>query len=81
MTKSFRKLFGELPKEIQESALKAYRIWRKNPQHPSLQFKQVHTQLPVFSVRIGLGWRTVGVKQNDIIIWYWTDHTTNTIRS
>jgi len=64
-------LFGELPKEIQEGAFKAYKIWRKDPQHPSLQFKQVHETNLIFSVRIALGWRAVGIKRKDVMIWYW----------
>ena len=70
-TKAFRKLHAELPQEIQKGALKSYRIWRNNPQHPSLQFKRIHATLPIFSVRIGLGWRAVGVRKADAMIWYW----------
>jgi len=70
-TKAFRKLHAELPKEIQKGAFKAYRIWRQNPHHPSLQFKQVHATLPIFSVRIGLGWRAVGIRKAGTMIWYW----------
>ena len=70
-TKAFRKRFAGLPKEIQKNAFKSYRIWRQNPNHPSLQFKQVHATLPIFSVRVGLGWRTVGIRKADALIWYW----------
>ncbi len=70
-TKAFRKLPAELPREIQKNALKTYRIWRQNPRHPSLQFKQVHATLPIFSVRVGLGWRAVGIRKADLMIWYW----------
>jgi hypothetical protein len=64
-------LFGGLPKDIQKGAFKAYKIWRKDLHHPGLQFKQVHETRPIFSVRIALGWRAVGIKQNDAMIWYW----------
>ena len=70
-TKAFRRLYAGLPQEIQKGALKAYRIWRENPNHPGLQFKRVHTTLPIFSVRIGLGWRAVGIQKGETIIWYW----------
>jgi hypothetical protein len=60
-----------LPKEIQKNALKAYRIWRQNPHHPSLQFKKVHSTLPIFSVRVGRGWRAVGIRKAGTMIWYW----------
>jgi len=64
-------LHAGLPREIQKGALKAYRIWRRSPHHPSLQFKQVHSNLPIFSVRVGLGWRAVGIRKADTMIWYW----------
>jgi hypothetical protein len=70
-TKVFRKSFAELPQKIQKNALKAYRVWRQNPHHSSLQFKRVHAMLPIFSVRVGLGWRAVGIRKADTMIWYW----------
>jgi hypothetical protein len=70
-TKAFRQLHAQLPQEIQKNALKAYRVWRQNSHHPSLQFKQVHAPLPIFSVRVGLGWRAVGIRKANTMIWYW----------
>ena len=72
-TRQFRRLFRELPSEVQRSAHKAYRLWRTDPQHNSLQFKQVHTKEPIFSVRVALGWRALGVvsEEDDTIVWYW----------
>ena len=58
-------------RKSKKNALKAYRLWRENTQHPSLQFKQVHATLPIFSVRVGLGWRAVGIRKNAEMIWYW----------
>ena len=40
-TARFWKLYGELPRETQSLADKTYRLWRDNPQHPSLHFKQL----------------------------------------
>jgi hypothetical protein len=42
----------------------------RDPWHPSLQFKQIHATQPIFSVRIGLDWRAVGVRSGDIVVWY-----------
>jgi len=70
-TKAFRRLHAALPQEVQKRALKAYRIWRENPHHSSLQFKRIHAVRPIFSVRVGLGWRAVGVRSGGIMIWYW----------
>ncbi|PSR05097.1 MAG: hypothetical protein BRD50_01855 [Bacteroidetes bacterium SW_11_45_7] len=70
-TDRFRKAFAKLPSHVQEKARSTYRLWREDPQHPSLQFKQVHASEPIYSVRIGLGYRALGVLQNDRMIWFW----------
>jgi hypothetical protein len=54
-----------------ELARKAYRLFRQNAQHPSLQFKKVHEREPIYSVRISLGYRAVGVLQGDEISRVW----------
>ena len=46
-------------------------LFRQNPYHPSLQFKQVHNIEPVYSVRITLNYRAVGVLSGDEIVWFW----------
>lgn len=56
---------------IQAKAQSAYRLWSENPSHPSLRFKKVHGTLPVYSVRIDLDWRAVGVLKDDVVIWFW----------
>jgi hypothetical protein len=43
----------------------------KGPPHPALQFKTIHQRLPIYSVRIGLHWRTIGVKRQDAVVWFW----------
>ena len=67
----FWKAFENLPLQVQRRAREAYLLWQKNPQHPSLQFKQIHTSRPIFSVRVGIGWRAVGIKEDDTMIWFW----------
>jgi hypothetical protein len=59
-----------LPIPVQRAAREAYRLWRTNPRHPSLQFKQIHAR-PIYSVRIGLHWRAVGTREGETMIWYW----------
>ena len=70
-TRRFREAFAELPNEVKERARNAYRLFRDNPHHPSLRFKRVHPTDPIYSVRIGLGYRAVGVIEGDTIYWYW----------
>lgn len=36
-----------------------------------LFFKQVDTKPPLYSVRIGLHYRALGVKQDNTIVWVW----------
>ncbi|HWP44538.1 MAG TPA: hypothetical protein VNO14_14930 [Blastocatellia bacterium] len=70
-TDRFRQAFQCLPTDVQRKAKKAYRLWKNDPYHPSLQFKQVHSIEPVYSVRIGIGWRALGTKIGDTMIWFW----------
>lgn len=71
LTRRFRRAFAELPDEVKERARDAYRLFRDNPDHPSLRFKRVHPTDPIYSVRIGLGYRAVGAMEGDTIYWYW----------
>ena len=70
-TERFRKAFRKLPFPIQQRAKKAFQLWKQDPWSGSLHFKQIHASQPVYSVRIGTGWRAVGVKQEDQIVWFW----------
>jgi hypothetical protein len=70
-TKSFRKLYDALPQEIQEQANVAYRLFRTNPAHASLDFKQVSSKGPTYSVRIGIHYRALAVRESDHWMWYW----------
>lgn len=70
-TQRFRALRDSLPKPIQEKAQAAYELWSANPDHPSLRFKKVHVKLPIYSVRIDIDWRAVGVLERDTVVWFW----------
>ena len=70
-TERFRRAFQSLPPNVQRQARTAYRLWKQNPFHPSLQFKQVHSREPIYSVRVGIGWRAVGVRSEDEMVWFW----------
>ena len=67
----FWKAFEKLPVSVKDSAKSTFRLWQNSPFHPSLQFKRVHSVKPIFSVRIGLDWRALGIKNNEDIIWFW----------
>jgi hypothetical protein len=70
-TARFRELLAAAPGDVQAKAQSAYRLWAQNPAHPSLRFKKVHATQPVYSVRIDLDWRALGVLQDDTVIWFW----------
>lgn len=70
-TPRFWASYHHLPTEIKEAARKAYRLFREDAQHPSLQFKKVHTREPLYSVRITLGYRALGLWEGEEITWFW----------
>lgn len=70
-TERFWRGFQRLPREIQEQARSAYRLFRQDPHHPSLRFRCVHQTEPVYSARVGLHYRAVGVVDGNTIIWFW----------
>lgn len=70
-TEKFWKLYGQLDSKIQEQAISAYKLFTDNPKHPSLKFKKLNTKLPIYSARISLNYRAVGIVKDDEIIWFW----------
>jgi hypothetical protein len=70
-TRRFRELFAALPSHVQQQARAAYRLFRQDPHHPGLRFEQVHADPPIYSARVGIGYRAVSVMDGDTVIWYW----------
>lgn len=71
ITKTFRKEFSQLPEVVKEQVAKAYAIWQSDPYQGSLQFKLVSQRQPIYSVRVGLNYRVLGLLENDHIYWFW----------
>jgi mRNA-degrading endonuclease RelE of RelBE toxin-antitoxin system len=71
VTKSFRKRIESLPVSVREQAHKAYSLWQEDPYHPSLQFKQVSQKQPIYSARVSINYRVLGLLEGDHIYWYW----------
>ncbi|MDH5555731.1 MAG: hypothetical protein OEZ03_00190 [Alphaproteobacteria bacterium] len=64
--------FDDLPAAVRKLATSNYELWKKNPNHPSLRFKRIHPDLPIFSFRVGMRHRAVGVRADDErIVWFW----------
>lgn len=69
---SYWAALDDLPEEVQRRAETNFRLWKTQPKHPSLRFKQIHPDQPIFSFRVGLKHRTVGVQTpDDRIAWFW----------
>ena len=71
LTEDFIDCYKKLPRHVRTQARKSYQIWKENPQHPGLQFKKVHRSDPIYSVRVSIGWRAVGIIDADTIVWFW----------
>ncbi len=71
VTAGFRALLGQLPGSVLQQASRAYTLWRADPYHPSLQFKRVSQRQPIYSARVGLGYRVLGLAEANTITWFW----------
>jgi len=73
--KSYWKSYKGLPKKIQKDADRKFDLWKKNPFHPSLNFKCVNTEYNIWSVRVTMDYRALAVRNEKSVIWYWIgDH-------
>ena len=73
LTHEFIAAFAALPDRIKRPARKNYRFWSQNPAHPSLDFKRIGNSVPAYYIRVGIGWRALGVhdETDDTITWFW----------
>ncbi len=65
---SFWADYGKLPPEVRALADKSFALLKSDPRHPSLHFKKVGKY---WSVRIGLGHRSLATKVNEDYRWHW----------
>jgi hypothetical protein len=53
-------LFDALPDHVQRQARQAYRLFTRNPWHPSLQFKQIGKRdSSIYAARVGIHYRAI----------------------
>jgi mRNA-degrading endonuclease RelE of RelBE toxin-antitoxin system len=72
VTKTFRKRLDRLPAVVQEQTDRAYELWREDPYHNSLQFKRVSQRQPIYSARVSIDYRVLGLlESDDHIYWFW----------
>jgi hypothetical protein len=65
----FWKHFEELPASVQKLARGKYALWKLDPFHPSLHFEERRNGICV--VRIGEHHRALGLREGDVISWFW----------
>lgn len=70
-TGRFWRLFEALPAEVQQEARHAFRTFQDNPSHPGLRFKKLEGEDTIYSVRIGIGYRALGVRRREQMTWFW----------
>lgn len=70
-TRRFRDAYAELPEYVRTQARAAYRQFQRDPHHPSLRFRQVHPTRPIYSARVGLGYRALAVRDGETVVWFW----------
>ena len=70
-SRRFRALYADLPRDVRRRANTAYKLFRKDPAHPGLNFKKVEGQTAIYSARVGLGYRALAQADGDDLVWFW----------
>lgn len=64
----FWRCYERLPSEIRQLADKSFALLKADPYHPSVHFKKVGR---LWSARVGIHHRAVGVEVGDDLVWFW----------
>lgn len=67
----FWECYAGLPREARELADKNFALLKSDPHNPSLHLKKVDPARGLWSVRVGLQYRALGVEKPDGIVWFW----------
>lgn len=60
-----------LPAAVRELADKNFELLKADPHHPSLHFKKVGRSRQLWSVRVGMHHRALGMEKPEGIVWFW----------
>jgi hypothetical protein len=60
--------YERLPASVRELADANFELLKRDPRHPSLQFKKVGKY---WSARVGLRYRALAVATDDGYLWFW----------
>ena len=67
-TTEFWKCYSRLPRDVKRLARKTYQLWALDPHHSSLHFRKIGR---VWSARVGLHYRALGLMKGDMVEWFW----------
>ena len=68
---SFWEAYKTLDENLRQRARKSFRLWADNPFHPSLHLKCINVEEDVWSARVTLTHRAIGIMQGDVVTWFW----------
>lgn len=64
----FWQAYDALPAHIRRLADRNFALLKRDPTHPSLQFKPVARW---WAVRVGLHYRALAARDGDDLLWFW----------
>ncbi|MCY3687696.1 MAG: hypothetical protein OXI17_01980 [Gammaproteobacteria bacterium] len=70
-SRSFWEAYRRLPPHVRQQARNSYRFFIADSSHPSLEFKRVGQRRPVYSARVSIDYRALGVLEKGEIVWFW----------
>ena len=68
---SFWKHYDALPQNVQQLADRQFERLKADPFHPSLHFKKVGRHKQLWSARVGIGHRALGLDKPEGVVWTW----------
>jgi len=68
---SFWKHYDALPKNIQRLADRQFKQLKTDPFHPSLHFKKVGKRKQLWSARVSISYRALGMDKPEGVVWIW----------
>lgn len=61
---------NSLPKMVRDQANKAFLLWRRDPTHPSVNFKPIPGSRTIWSARVTLNYRALCYKSGKDCNWF-----------
>ena len=68
---AFKKIYKDLPEQVKRATEEAYKLFARDPSHPSLRFKPLQGFDDLYSVRVNDQYRAVGVLKESTVYWEW----------